>query len=102
VVIWTDTAINDLTDFIENARKDTEKSAKKYIEKLINYVDSLEIMSELGTKITNTQINYSLRQLIYKSHKIIYYLRNDNVYILTVLHSKQDFQNALMKVLNEN
>lgn len=34
MVIWTDNAVSHITEFIDQTREDTEKSAKSYMRKL--------------------------------------------------------------------
>ncbi len=46
MVIWTNNAISHITEFINEAREDTNKVAKSYINKLVGYVDILETMPE--------------------------------------------------------
>ena len=36
MVIWTDTAISHITEFIDEVREDTENTAKSYMSKLID------------------------------------------------------------------
>ncbi len=50
MVIWTDNAIKNITDFIDEARNNTEETAKAYMLKLVDYVDILETMPEIGKK----------------------------------------------------
>lgn len=50
MVIWTDNAISHITEFIDDIGKDTEKTAKTYMNKLVDYVDILESMPEIGKK----------------------------------------------------
>lgn len=42
--------------------------------------------------------NYELRQLIYKSHRIIYTVKVDDIVILAVLHTRLDIAKALKKM----
>lgn len=47
MVIWTDNALSNITEFIDEAREDTEKTAKSYMKKLVDYVDILETMPQI-------------------------------------------------------
>ncbi len=51
MVIWTDNAISHITGFIDEARIDTEKNVKNYINKLVDYTETLEKMPKIGKKI---------------------------------------------------
>lgn len=98
MLIWTDNAITHITDFIKEARSDTEKTAKKYMSKLVDYVDTLDDMNEIGKNLEYVVSNYKLRQVIYKSHRIIYTIKEDDIVILAVLHTRLDIEKALKKL----
>ena len=98
MVIWVETAINHITQFIDDAKSGTEQTAKKYIEKLIDYVEILNEMPNIGKTFTSKVYKYELRQLLYKKHRIIYYLNNDRVVILAVIHTRLDVKKAIDRI----
>ena len=98
MVIWTNNAISHITEFINEAREDTNKVAKSYINKLVDYVDVLETMPEVGKKLEYIISDYSVRQIIYKNHRIIYNIKGNDAVILAVLHTKLDINKALTKL----
>ena len=98
MVIWTDNAISHITEFIDDIGKDTEKTAKTYMNKLVDYVDILESMPEIGKKIDYIIANYEIRQMIYKKHRIIYHIKENNTVILAVLHTRLDIDKALRRL----
>lgn len=101
MVKWTDNAISSITDFIDYARASTENIAKEYMSKLIDYVDILNTMPKLGKVLENNYFKYELRQIVYKSHKIIYYQNAEDIIILAVIHSKMDID-VILKRLKRN
>jgi plasmid stabilization system protein ParE len=98
MVNWTDNALLNITEFIDEAKNDTEESAKAYMKKLVDYVDILETMPELGKNIDYIISNYEVRQMIYKKHRIIYHIQGNNAVIITVLHTRLDIKKALKKL----
>ena len=102
MVIWTDNALSHITEFIDEAKDDTEEMAKSYMRKLVDYVDILETMPELGKNMEYIISNYEIRQLIYKKlpehgakfytsyQTLLYYLTNTqtNVFIKMLFVSK--------------
>ena len=92
MVIWTDKAVINIQEFIQNAREDTENTARNYMNKLVDYVESLDNMTEMGKKYESPFTNYEIRQLVYRSHKIYYTINKKDVVILAVLHSKLDMR----------
>lgn len=99
MVIWTDKAVFNIQEFIQNARADTENTARNYMNKLVDYVESLDNMMQMGKKYEAPFTNYEIRQLVYRSHKIYYTINKEDVVILAVLHSKLDINKALKNIL---
>ena len=64
MVIWTDNALSHITEFIDEAKEDTEETAKSYMSRLVDYVDILETMPALGKNMEYIISNYEIRQLI--------------------------------------
>lgn len=98
MVIWTDNAISHITEFIDDSRPDTEKTAKTYMSKLVDYADILETMPKIGKCMENNIFSYEIRQMIYKKHRIIYHIKGNDVVILAILHTKLDIARALKKL----
>lgn len=96
VVEWTTPAVQDLKDF----RKITKMSnSSKYIFNLVNYVSLLSEQPHLG-KIYFYTHNHIIRQLIYKQHRIFYYIDKNTIYILTVVHHRQNIQYKIKYIKN--
>ena len=95
MVIWTDNALSHITEFIDEAKEDTEETAKSYMRRLVDYVDILETMPELGKNMEYIISNYEIRQLIYKKHRIVYHIKENDIVILSILHTRLDLGKAL-------
>lgn len=98
MIIWTRNSINDINDFIKEARFDTKITAIKYISRLTSYSNILESMSNIGKNLHKKIKGYEMRQLIYRKHRIIYTIKNDNIYIVAVVHTRLDLKKALNKL----
>ena len=98
MLIQTDNAISHITEFIKDAKTDKEEIAKNYMNKLVDYVYTLENMNEMGKVFEYVVSNYKLRQLIYKKHRIIYHIKGNDIVILSVLHTRLDLGKALRKL----
>lgn len=99
IVEWSETAKLDLQNFIENTHIQTQTNLKKYITGLINYVDTLNISNHLGKFLFYIN-NIEVRQLLYKNHRIIYYLDFDKITILSVIHLSRDIKQYLEFIKN--
>ncbi len=98
MVVWTDNAISHITEFIDEAREDTEETVKTYVRKLIDYTDIFETMPEIGKKTNFFISNYEIRQMIYKKHRIFYHIKGRDIVILAIIHTKLDVGKALRKL----
>ena len=65
------------------------------MRKLVDYTEILEKMPKIGKDMKKKILNYEIRQLIYRKHRIIYNIDGVNVVILAVLHTRLDINKAL-------
>ena len=98
MVIWTDNSITNITEFLDEAKEGTEETAKTYMQKLVDYVDIIEIMPEIGKNINFLISDYEVRQIIYKKHRIFYVIKEENAVILAIIHTRLDIGKALKKL----
>ena len=100
VLKWTDEAKRDVKYFISNSRPYTENSVNFYINSLVSYASQLSTFPYLGHILCTIQ-NILIRQIIYKKHRIIYYIENREIHILGVIHTSKDIS-QFIKYLKEN
>lgn len=98
MVVWSDTSIMHITEFIDEAKNGTEQTAKNYMEKLIDYAEILNTMPKLGKDFPFKLYDYELKQLLYKKHRIIYHVKENNVVILAVIHTRLDVKKAIRSI----
>ena len=96
VVIWSNPAIDDLKKFKEITKK---TKPDEYLNNLVAYVKDLTFNSRLGKIYIYVQETI-IRQLIYKEHKIYYYVENEKIHILAVIHSKENSKERLNYIKN--
>ena len=99
VVIWSELAINDLKNYSKNSKMITDGKVKKYLDSLVDYSNSLEFSPELG-KAFLTYNNVIIRQLLYKMHRIFYYIENDEIIIIQVSHTRRNV-NTVIKLIKK-
>ena len=90
---WTPLAIEQLRNFVEMSKAEPH-NVKKYITSLVNYSSSLLSNNELG-KVMFTLNNVKFRQLLYKKHRIIYYIKKDEIQIVSIIHTSQNLESAI-------
>ena len=100
MLIWTKPAKQDVMEYITNAKFNTQNIVKQYFINLSNYLEILNIMPFLGKKLNLFPNDLHIRQIIYRSHKVVYLVKDHDVYILTVLHSKMDTKTIISKIID--
>ena len=91
VINWSSSAIDDLKEFKEYTKK---SDSNKYILELIHYADNLITNPRLG-KIYSYVNETIVRQLVYREHKIYYYIDDNKIHILTIVHHCQDMKTRI-------
>ena len=98
-VLITENAYSDIIEF-KKISKLTDNTMNSYIKSLFNFTMELGKFPNLGKyefTIQTNSIEYSIRQLIYKKHKILYYVDNA-VHIIGFIHTKQDIKLYVKKI----
>ena len=100
-VIWANIAENDLANIIEYIARDNLSDAQKNLKKIKGKASSLYHSPERGRIIPELQEHGILqyRELIVPPWRIIYRISETNVYVLSVLDSRQNIEDILFKRL---
>ena len=70
--------------------QDSEFYANKTVNEINKRIENLLFFPEMG-KVINEKRN--IRQIIYKSYKILYKFNSENIYILHIIHHSRDISN---------
>ena len=97
VIIWDKNARNDLKQYMKHSKIYTKDKLKNYINDLINYIDTLIISPYLG-KSLYFHNSYEVRQLIYKMHRIFYYIKEDKIIISAVFHMERNVDDVIENI----
>ena len=103
VIKWTKPALSDLNNFKSISKKN---NVSKYIKKLFEYSHQLADNPELGHPYKYFR-KVIVRKLVYEEHSIFYIIdkKNNIIYILAVVHHRQDINkklNAIATFLKKN
>lgn len=86
-VIWTEQAIDDLTNIAQYSSTYSDKYASTIVSKLFNKTDILKTMPRIG-RIVPERNKETIRELIEGNYRIIYEVSSeDRIDVLTVHHS---------------
>lgn len=70
--------------------QDSEFYANKTINEINKRIQNLLLFPEMGKVINKKQ---KVRQIIYKSYKILYKFNSNKIYILHIIHHSRDISN---------
>ena len=86
-------AKEDMNQIEEYISRDSIYYANKTIEGIVEKIKYLSMFPYMGRKIPEYN-NINLREIIYKSYRILYKV-NSNVYILNVIHHSRNILNSI-------
>ena len=97
VINWTKPAKLDLKSYFAYTKT---LHPSNYIYNLIDYVDTLKKFPNLGKNYIKIN-NINIKIIIYKMHKIFYYIKNDEqMYILKIAHGYMN-DDTILKAFND-
>ena len=88
-VYWTQEAIDKLAD-IESyiISKEAVAAAKSLIKRLTERAEQIKRVPYSGRQVTDYEDN-QVRELLERPYRIIYFVEEDTIYILSVMHYRQ-------------
>ena len=90
-VNWTFPALEALAEIHEYKAEYSKKSADKYVDNLFKYTERFKQHPEICAPCRNPKLaKRKYRCCNFKDHVIIYKFVNDVVYILSILHARQN------------
>ena len=97
VIEWSQRARADIRDLHAYIAKDSPYYARRFTDKIITSVEKLIKFPKIGRVIPEAEGRDDIRELIYQGFRIIYLLKSDNVFIVTILHGSRDLAASELK-----
>ncbi len=88
-IVWTDPAILDLESIRDYIARDSEYYAARFVQRIIDTVDSLQRYPELGAVVPEFA-EYGIRERLLQNYRILYEVRTDHVLVHAIVHAKRD------------
>ena len=85
---YSHTSLTDLKAIHDFIAKDSVANAKRFINDLRQHITVLKQYPEFGFP-TYPERYKNLRQVLYKSYRIIYLFDEDVIYIITICHQQR-------------
>jgi len=87
-VSWTDEALTDVEEIAEYISRDSFYYAGAVVTNILNATRNLESYPFSGS-IVPEENNYNLREQLVYRYRVIYEIRDKNIYILAVVHGSR-------------
>jgi len=103
-VIWSNVAENDLKNIIEYIADDSPSNAFKIFKNIKQKASSLYRLPKRGRIVPELRDQGILqyRELIIPPWRILYRISENNVYVLSVLDSRRNIEDILLKRLTNS
>ena len=95
-VFWTKESLLRLKEIDTYIARDNLNAAEKFIDKLIEIAESLVKNPERGRIVPEFSL-HQIRELLYKSYRIVYFIRKSRIEILTVFEGHQLFKKEVVE-----
>jgi len=95
---WTEPALDDLEALRDHIAQDSPVNATRFIERLFDAAAKLPDQPRLGRKVPEADDTpEEIRELIFRSYRILYRPLNDRVQVIAVVHGGRDLAKAKNK-----
>jgi len=93
---WSARARADLRELRTYIAQGSPHYARRFVEKIFKAVESLTEHPQIGRKVPEAD-REDIRELIFQNYRIIYRIKPEHVYIVTVLHGSRDLAGQAVK-----
>jgi plasmid stabilization system protein ParE len=97
VIEWSQRARADIRDLEAYIAKDSPYYARRFVERVIASVEKLEEFPKIGRPLPEAEGRDDVRELIYQGYRIIYLIKPDRVFIVTLMHGSRDLASEEVK-----
>lgn len=91
-IAWSEAAIADLVAIHDYIARDSGHYAKRFIERLVAAVESLENFPNLGRVVPEGDGRH--RELLFRAYRVIYRCAGQEILIVAVIHGSRDLAGA--------
>ena len=91
MVIWSEPAKADLRSIHDFIANDSRHYAKKVAQDVVAKTDALNSLPRIG-RIVPELGDEKIRELSLYSYRVIYEIKDSDVFVLAVVHKRRDFQ----------
>ncbi len=89
-LVWSKTALRDLDSIYEFISADSSIYAKRTVQRIINRCKQAIAFPDSGRRVPESTYR-NRRELIEGNYRIIYDIEDDQIFVLTVVHGAQNW-----------
>jgi len=87
-VKWTKNALEELDDIAGYISRDSPKYANILVKQIFEMASHLQQFPKLGREVPEYD-NPNLREILYKSYRIVYLIKKEQLEIISVFHGSR-------------
>jgi toxin ParE1/3/4 len=87
-VVWSPLALERVNEIADQIAENNAETAKVWLMDIFGAVDRLQKFPESGRVVSEVK-RPNIREIIFKSYRVIYRVERKQVSVLTVRHSRQ-------------
>ena len=88
-VEWSARARTDLKELHAYIAQDSPYYARRFVERIFQSVETLTDHPQIGRKVPEAD-REDIRELLFQNYRVIYRIKPEYVYIVTVIHGSRD------------
>ena len=88
-LFWTDPAVQDLRDLRDYIATDSGFHAADFIASIVTRAERLTTFPLIGRVVPEAQ-RQDIREILYRSYRIIYRVLGERIEVLTIIHGARD------------
>lgn len=92
MVIWSQQAVADLRSIHDFIARDSHYYAKKVVHDMRELVEELNGLPKMGRMVPELN-EEAVRELLLYSYRIIYEIKGEEIFVLTVVHQRRNLKN---------
>lgn len=94
IVHWTETAIKNLTGIYQYIAQNSPLYAQRVADKIIRRSEQIAVFPQSGRRVPEYDAP-DIREIIERPYRLIYRIKADQIDVLAVIHSAQQFPEQL-------
>ena len=95
MVTWSQQAVADLRSIHDFIARDSHYYAKKVVHDIRELVDELNGLPKMGRMVPELN-EEAVRELLLYSYRIIYETKDEEIFVLTVVHQRKNLNNEII------